>query len=552
MSFLNDNFAYIPLFLSTVIILVVFLLSIVAKKNNTKIVNISFVLALLIALIGTVYTLLNPSISIIAFTLLCENILFIPVLITLIKNAQNDEIIEPLVEENNENEERIIANEIEEKIKKKDTFYEKCFSFINKATSDYSEENGFEKLLDRVNESLRTETNADGCAILALDDFEDLLHVKSFVGDFPPPYKIPDNIPHKKNRVEMNFKYAEFPIKDNIFADIITKGEPELIVDSANDNRIYKNEPEEFLKTGSYLFIPMKSSDTVIGIVCLARKFDTEAFTQEDLDKAIILTNFASISVKTYYVFSEYIEHRELTKETEIAYKLQKSLAPKKLPVLPSLSLGTFFKAVDGVCGDYYDVIPSRKTRISFILTDVAGKGMNSLIIMVMLRAILRLIVNTQESAGTILSWANHGIVGEKDIDHFASLALINYNSITKEAEFATAGSTPIIHYAADDKICRNISTTSEPLGVAKSTVYKDSKLQLYKDDILVMFTDGITEAIDKEGNQYSNERLCDIITKSASLSGKKISAAIKSDLDKFCGNTHQHDDQTVLVIKIQ
>ena len=110
-----------------------------------------------------------------------------------------------------------------------------------------------------------------------------------------------------------------------------------------------------------------------------------------------ILSDFAGIAVKNVYVFQKKSEYAELTREAFIAGNLQQTLYLKKIPPLPAVSVGSFLNTVEGVCSDYFDIIPSRSDRISFILADVTGKSMVSLTIMIMIRAIMRVIVNSSE-----------------------------------------------------------------------------------------------------------------------------------------------------------
>ena len=172
---------------------------------------------------------------------------------------------------------------------------------------------------------------------------------------------------------------------------------------------------------------------------------------------------------------------------------------------------------------------------------------------MIRIRAILRLAVNTAQSASTIMTWANRGICGDTSkIDHFASVALINYNSTTKEAEISTCGNNPVFLFSAKDKTIKQISTPSEPLGVTKETVFEDIKLKLYSGDILAACTDGLLESLNENGVQYSSSSLSRIIIKNCNASAKEISNKVKEDLKKFCGVAQQYDDQSLLVIKIQ
>lgn len=423
---------------------------------------------------------------------------------------------------------------------------------ISKLSSFFSNDNSMENYLEYCNGLLTEKISADGCVILIADEYDNTLAVKSFKGSFPPPYKLPEDLPHKPIRVETNLRFAQFQLKDNIFGDIFTGGEPVLIEDSVKDPRVFQNGPEDFLRCGSYIFVPIKQQEGVIGVVALARKPENTPFNRKDFEDATILTDAISTTMKPLYSFLAYAEHTELNKDGSIASKYQKTMMPAKLPVISGLSIGCFTNPMESVCGDYYDVIASRRDRISFIMTDVAGKGMNSLIVMIMIRAILRLAVNTNQDTSTILSWTNRGICSESSkIDHFASVALINYDSTNKEAEVSTCGNNPVFLYSSGDKSLKQISTPSEPLGVSKDAIYKNIKLNLQKGDIIITCTDGVIEALNENGVQYSTENLKKVIIKNSNANAKEISNKIKDDLKKYCGITQQYDDQSLLAIKI-
>ena len=208
----------------------------------------------------------------------------------------------------------------------------------------------------------------------------------------------------------------------------------------------------------------------------------TDLIDCDDLEKVESLANAISVTMNPLYSFLAYAEKAELSKDGSIASKYQKSLLPQKLPVINGLQIGCFSNPVENVCGDYYDVLVARRNKLSFVMADVAGKGMNSLVVMIMIRAILRLAVNTDQAASTILSWANRGICLESSkIDHFASVALINYNTTTKQAQIATCGNNPVYHFNAAANTLSQISTPSEPMGVEKDTVYSDINITLNK-----------------------------------------------------------------------
>ena len=131
-------------------------------------------------------------------------------------------------------------------------------------------------------------------------------------------------------------------------------------------------------------------------------------------------------------------------------------------------------------------------------------------------------------------------------------MALINYDGEQKKIQIATAGATPILLYHAATGEIEKISQMSDPVGVEKKTEYQDKDFSVQTDDIIITYTDGVIEAPNSRGLQYSKERLLEVIVNNKHLSGKEIAEHVKTDILKFTGVDAQHDDQTLLIIKVQ
>ncbi|MBR5646010.1 MAG: SpoIIE family protein phosphatase [Treponema sp.] len=553
-----DSFISVPLLAASGLALLLFIFLLIIKIRNTAKASFIFYFVILLIPVGAVFSLITKTNFFVIGALCAAEFLALPYLI--IKAFDNPKKREEkklarknaeqmFASENSDVTKAAIA-EIESKNQK---LMELNKDLISQVSNFFSRDNSMESFLEYCNKLISQKVNADGCCILISDDYDEMLAVKSLTGSFPPPYKLPEDLPHKPIRVETNLRFAQFPLKGNVFGDIYTSGEPVLVTDSIKDPRIYQNGPEDFLKCGSYIFAPIKSESTVIGLVALARLPEKDIFTKEQFDTAVIMADAVSTAMKPLYSFLAYAEHTELSKDGIIATKYQKDLLPAKLPVIPGVQIGCFSNALENVCGDLYDVIVSRKDRISFVMADVAGKGMNSLVVMIMIRAILRLSVNTNQTAATILSWANRGLCTDSSkIDHFASVALINYDSTTRLAQIATCGNNPVFLFSALERGIRQISKQSEPMGVEKETVYNDINVQLNPGDILVTCTDGLLESLNENGVQYATESLSKVIAKHCNSSAKDLSNKVKEDLKNYCGNAQQYDDQSLLVIKIQ
>lgn len=556
----TDVIANIPLICTAFLAVVICVLLIIIKIRKTAKVSFISYFAIAVLFVACVKAIFNSGVFLFNLLILFATALLIPYCVMLAFGT-------PKIEESKQEEEDDDDELLQKKVIVEDmqpdeiNLLDKGRSFITMAANSFQKSKKEEsakvaeqELLDSINKACIETTGANGGAVLLVDDFDDVISVKSFIGDFPPPYKLPDDLPHKPIRVSTSFKYAQFQLRDNIFGEIASTGKPELILEPTSDSRIYQNESEDFLKLGSLMFVPlrMREKDVVIGLVALSRNADKPAFSEAEYRWAQTLGDFAESALNTTLNFKQYREQQELTKESDIAADLQDLLTPKKLPSIPGISFGTFVSRVAGVCSDSYDVIFARQDRISFVLMDVAGKGMKSLLVMTMIRAMFRLVVNTVQTAGTILSWANRGICAETNIDHFASVALINFSPIKRKVQLSTSGNISIVRYNSIKDIIENISVFCEPIGVEKSKSYKDVEFYAGKGDVIVTYTDGIAEALNPSGKQYKISNVHNILKENSKLSGKELANLIKADMNKFIGTEPLHDDQTLLVIKIQ
>ncbi len=408
-----------------------------------------------------------------------------------------------------------------------------------------------EELLKSMNEAIAAETGADGGVIFLVDEFDDLIVCKSYVGSYPPPVTLPESLPRKQNRVETYMKHIQFRLGEGIFGDVAKTGRNVFIPDVAKDPRIAINGEEDFLRISSFMAAPLMVGDKIIGLVSVIRKDPANPFEEADFDRLKLLANFGTLSVSSFFSYLEARERSGLEQSADIAADIQRSIIPKKVPQFPGLGLGAFSLPARGVSGDYFDVIQTRPDRVVCIVGDVAGKGVSAALIMVMIRAILHLVTNTNKDIATVLNWVNKGITGKIDLDHYATLAVIAADTRTGEVEYANAAHQPVLVFRRSTGAVETLDLKSLPIGVERATEYGRKALRLAPGDVVVMYTDGIVEAMNEQGKQYGRKGLSQVVEKNRDLAAKEIAAKIKGDLAAFVGSVRQHDDQTVVVLKM-
>ncbi len=544
-----DKFAYIPLYAATALIAATIVFLAISAARKTSKVSFVFFLSLLCVMGGALFTAARPNVVFFSFALAAAALLVLPyAAIKAFSSSDGSEAEEDGKPGAISGGKRY--NVVYEEIDRSLLDIQK--ELLGRAAESISAPGAIDTILEYYAKQIIEYTHADGSMALLLDDFDDVISVKHLEGSFVPPYLLPENIPHKQNRVDMSMKYAQFPLKGNIFGEIVSGSKAELINEPLKDERIVQNEKEDFLRCGSYIFVPLIAQSQTIGEIALSRDFGNEPFSDKDFDVAKKLADIMALGIRLITIHNDMIERSNDEKENEIASRIQKSLMPAKMPILPGITNGAFFSSAESICGDYYDLLVARKDRIAFVLGDVTGKNLTSLVIMIQIRAMLRLVINTPQTPATILSWTNRGLFSEADKDHFASISLIFYDSVTKKFAYSSGGTNPIYVYRAKDQSFTKISDDSMPIGMEKETVYADKELECESGDIIVTCSDGLIEALNLDGKQYSVGRLEKIIKENHALAGKEIAKRVQDDVKNFCGSAVQHDDQTLLAIKIQ
>ncbi|MDA8425619.1 MAG: SpoIIE family protein phosphatase [Treponema sp.] len=425
-----------------------------------------------------------------------------------------------------------------------DSLYEMLLATGSAMKAEFS----LQEVLDNMLLATVKRTGADSGLLLLADEFDDAVSVRSMLGFCASPVKLPENLPRSEDRVAAFVRHARFALGEGILGEVAQSGR-HFFAAAGDDPRLPDNGDEDWLGPGGVIAAPLIVRDRIIGVIC-ASKAPGGVFSERDFDRCKLLANFGSIAVASSFTFLEAAERSDIEREAAIAENVQSTMLPKKLPALRGLSFGAFSTPARGVCSDYYDVIQTRADKAILVVGDVAGKGVAASLVMVMLRSILRLITNTTKDAATLLQWLNRGVSGMVDMDHYATVALVDADASTGSLELANAGHQPVLIYRAHADAIETVEMKSVPIGVERTTAYSARRLALGAGDVLVMYTDGIVEAMNAQGKQYGRKNLGNVVQRNHSLPAKDIAERVRAELQEFTGQARQHDDQTVLVMK--
>lgn len=280
-----------------------------------------------------------------------------------------------------------------------------------------------------------------------------------------------------------------------------------------------------------------------------------------DDDKRVLIKTFvrqASISIENFRLLAKTIEAERYKEEIKIARNVQKSLLPlpEELTVSKSLEIAAFSDSAQEVGGDYYDIYPIDKDRVMVIVGDVSGKGTTAAFNMAQMKGVFHSLAQFGLRTERFLYYANNALTNCLDRSSFITVTVLLIDDSTQKIEFARAGHCPTLFYHHKDKEVKYYQGKGMGLGIIRNKMFADhiemQTLSYEEGDMLLLYTDGIIEAMNKEKEEYGYERLQDLILANADLSPNEINDKIITDLNHFSRGMPVHDDHTALLVKFK
>ncbi|AMV40730.1 PP2C family protein-serine/threonine phosphatase [Planctomyces sp. SH-PL62] len=240
-------------------------------------------------------------------------------------------------------------------------------------------------------------------------------------------------------------------------------------------------------------------------------------------------------------------------RELRVVADIQRSLLPKKLPAIPGVELATFYRTSQWAGGDYYDFFPLPDGRWGFMIADVSGHGTPAAVMMAILHSLVHGHPGNPDPPAALLKHVNDRLTASYTADNevFVTAFYGIYDPATRKFTYACAGhNPPRIRRCSEGTVLSLEDVGGPPLGLFPDLAFDESSVTLVPGDVLVLYTDGVTEAMNARGDQFTLERL-DAILGRCSLPAKQMVDAILDAVDAFTGPIDPYDDQTLVVAKV-
>jgi serine phosphatase RsbU (regulator of sigma subunit) len=343
---------------------------------------------------------------------------------------------------------------------------------------------------------------------------------------------------------------GEIRVSRNVLDEVVIRGKSVLTSDAQHDPR-FASGTVVLQGVRSVLAVPLGVAEKVFGIIYADSPIAEGRFTEDHLKVLTTLASVAAIRVENAKLVEERLERERLERELALASEIQQRFQPTAPPVVSGYELqGISFPCYE-IGGDYYDFIEREDGRLVIALGDVSGKGTAAALLMSSLHAAVHAQSGSHDSLVGTISAVNRYLSDNIPNNRFVTLFYAELDPESGTLAFLNAGHNPplIVHSAGT---VEQLASGGLPLGIKRDADYREGRTQMQHGDVLVIYSDGVTEACSPTGEEFGPTRLYEVVSRNIEASAAGIRDRIESSLTKFSQGTSAADDITLVIVKRQ
>jgi sigma-B regulation protein RsbU (phosphoserine phosphatase) len=342
----------------------------------------------------------------------------------------------------------------------------------------------------------------------------------------------------------------QFQVSRSVVERVAREGQPILTSDAQTDDRFSMRQSVLDLRLRSILCVPLVIKDQVSGVVYVDNRLQSGIFTQADLDLLTAIASSAAVAIENARLYQVAVEKGRLERELQMARDVQASLLPSETPQLPGWEFVARWRPAREVAGDYYDFIADDQGQLGLVIADVTDKGMPAALFMALTRSIVRASVAGAYSPAECIARANRLVYEDSTQGMFVTLFYALLNPAARELTYVNGGHNPPLLCRAGQVRPTELTLTGLPLGIEADAAYEQRTLRLKPGDLILLYTDGVTDALNAQGQDFGMERLERVLQDHFLSSAADVLAALEGALDDFTGPTAPFDDMAMMVIR--
>ena len=309
-------------------------------------------------------------------------------------------------------------------------------------------------------------------------------------------------------------------------------------------------EEKRLLELNSELLIALPGSSGLLGVMALGAKLSEEPFSGEDRELLLTVARQMGLSLENAELLEVAKREAQLSRDLEIAKQVQQNLFPKKLPSVPGWEFAGTCRSARAVGGDYYDIFEVAPGKVLLALGDVSGKGLGASLLMASVHSAIRSrAVTSIDDPSKLIAELNRHLLSSTSPETFVTLFLGLIDLDTGKLQYVNCGHPAPILLCQEGKKQERLTIGGPILGILDGVPYTKGEYYLRNGDVLVLFSDGVTEATNQQEEMFEEERLLQVVSDTAISEASAILDMIFKSVDSFATGCEQADDISAVVI---
>ncbi|GAB4439245.1 MAG: hypothetical protein Kow00120_07080 [Anaerolineae bacterium] len=346
-----------------------------------------------------------------------------------------------------------------------------------------------------------------------------------------------------------DLKEPEFQVSQTILREVATSQTPLLTSNAQYDERFRAGHSIVAMKLLSILCVPIMVKDRLIGLVYVDNRLQSGVFNADDRDLLAAFASQAGVAIENARLYRVAVEKGRMERELQMAHDIQRGLLPDRIPHAPGYELAADWRAAREVAGDFYDFIALEDGRLGVVIADVSDKGVPAALFMAVARSVIRSSALLSATPDETLRHANDLMLRDAQSGMFvtAYYAILEPGGLV---QCVNAGhNRPLLYHTATDTE-EYLPRGGRAMGWFDDLPVKTEAVQMAPGDVLVLYTDGVTEAEDRLGACFGNARLAEAVRAAHGQTAAAVLNQINAMVDAFVGGAPPFDDHTLVVIR--
>ncbi len=396
---------------------------------------------------------------------------------------------------------------------------------LSRVSNEFASILDIDELLSKVASSVRGLINYDAFSILLVDVAQQALRHRFSI------------------RYDQRVNLDNIPVGKGITGAAATSREAVRVHDTTTDPRYISSHPG----IRSEIAVPLIVQDRVIGVLNLESE-RIGYFTEDHARTLSLLAPSVAIAVENARLYNEIGEReRRMQEDLKAAFELQTVLLPSEAPDVEGLDIAIGLRPAREISGDLYDFFEHTNSHVAIAFGDSSGKGAAAALYGAMVNGRMRTLAPRRRSPAELMKALNDALTQRKVEGRYVTLLIVLWHAHTKSFTMSNAGGSPPMICRGNDIL--KVDVEGVPLGLLEDREYDEVVFQAMEDDLVVLFSDGVSDHLSPTGEEYGRGRLANVVRRCCNMTPDEVVAEIFADLDRF--NMDRFDDQTLLIMRV-